>query len=88
MSDFEKFAEALKSRTDLMDKLSDAEKLEIYALFKQASVGDINIPEPGYTFYKGKDNYKWDAWNAKKGLSQDDARQAYVDRLKEIGVTI
>ena len=34
MTDFEKFAEALKSRTDLMDKLSDAEKLEVYALFK------------------------------------------------------
>ena len=26
-----------------------------------------------------EDGGKWDAWEAKKGMSQDDAKQAYVD---------
>ena len=35
--------------------------------------------------FKGK--YKWDAWDAKKGMSIEDARVAYVELLMEIGVT-
>merc|ERR1719445_1309677 len=27
--------------------------------------------------FKGK--AKWDAWNGKKGMSQDDAKQKYID---------
>jgi len=27
---------------------------------------------------------KWDAWNAKKGLTQDDAKQQYVDLAKKM----
>lgn len=31
---------------------------------------------------KGK--AKWDAWNAKKGTSQDDAMTAYIAKVKEL----
>jgi len=37
----------------------------MYALFKQASVGDVNTDRPGMLDFKGK--AKWDAWSGKKG---------------------
>ena len=86
MSEFEQYAEAIKKRDDLVNSLSDAEKLEIYALFKQGTIGDCNTASPWTIDFKNK--AKWDAWNSKKGLSQEDAKQAYVDLLKEHGVTI
>ena len=26
---------------------------------------------------------KWDAWNSKKGMSVEDARQAYIDKVSK-----
>ena len=57
--------------------MPDDKKLEVYALFKQGSVGDVNTERPGMLDLKGK--AKWDAWNGKKGMSKEDAMQEYVD---------
>ena len=84
MSSFEEVVELLKS-PDLADKvtaLTDENKLNIYALFKQATVGDVNTERPGMLDFKGK--AKWDAWKGKEGMSQDDAKTAYVDLVKEL----
>ena len=43
-------------------------------------VGDCNTDRPGMTDFKGK--AKWDAWNAKKGVGQDDAKTQYIDLAK------
>ena len=40
-------------------------------------VGDCNIDQPGMTELKAK--AKWDAWNAKKGMSQDEAKSQYAE---------
>ena len=40
-------------------------------------VGDCNIEQPGMTDLKGK--AKWDAWNAKKGVLQDEAKVQYAE---------
>ena len=53
----------------------------MYGLFKQATVGDVNIARPGMFDPKGK--AKWDAWEANKGMSQEDAKAAYVKLLCE-----
>ena len=50
--------------------------LELYALFKQASVGDVSGERPGMLDFKGR--AKFDAWTGKKGLSSDAAITAYV----------
>uniref|UniRef100_D3TR37 Acyl-CoA-binding protein n=1 Tax=Glossina morsitans morsitans TaxID=37546 RepID=D3TR37_GLOMM len=50
--------------------------LEFYGLYKQATAGDCNISKPGALDLKGK--AKWEAWNSRKGLTQDDAKKAYV----------
>jgi len=79
-ADFQKAADAVKN---LKTTPSDAELLELYALFKQASVGDVNTDRPGLLDLKGK--AKWDAWNAIKGtLNQDQARAAYIAKVDQL----
>uniref|UniRef100_A0A3B4B734 ACB domain-containing protein n=1 Tax=Periophthalmus magnuspinnatus TaxID=409849 RepID=A0A3B4B734_9GOBI len=56
----------------------------LYGLYKQATVGDIDIDAPGMFSFVAKE--KWNAWNAKKGLSKEDAEVEYikvVESLKE-----
>ncbi len=51
-------------------------KLRMYALYKQASEGDVQGKRPGFTNPVGR--AKYDAWSEAKGMSVDDAREEYV----------
>ena len=56
--------------------------LELYALYKQATAGDVSGKRPGMLDVKGR--AKFDAWSGVKGTSKDDAMKRYialVDRL-------
>jgi diazepam-binding inhibitor (GABA receptor modulating acyl-CoA-binding protein) len=56
--------------------------LVLYALYKQATAGDVTGKRPGMMDFKGR--AKFDAWDAKKGMTKDKAMEAYVaevDRL-------
>ncbi|KAF0685846.1 Aste57867_22321 [Aphanomyces stellatus] len=75
MSTFEEAVAAIGSWKPANQPSND-EKLAIYALYKQATVGDCNTSRPGMMDFTGK--AKWDAWNAKKGVSQDDAKAQYI----------
>ncbi|CAG9467757.1 unnamed protein product [Pedinophyceae sp. YPF-701] len=79
--DFEKAAAEAK---ELPANTSNEDKLALYGLFKQATVGDCNTSRPGMLDMAGK--AKWDAWDKLKGKSQDEAMQDYitlVETLKE-----
>ncbi|MGJ7548553.1 acyl-CoA-binding protein [Pseudomonas alloputida] len=71
--EFNKAAEEVKQ---LQTKPTDAEMLELYGLYKQATVGDINTTRPGMFDVQGK--ARWDAWNSRKGLKTDDAEKQYA----------
>uniref|UniRef100_A0A8D0RWC7 ACB domain-containing protein n=1 Tax=Sus scrofa TaxID=9823 RepID=A0A8D0RWC7_PIG len=78
-ADFDKATEdvrKLKSRPD------DQELKELYGLYKQSIVGDIDIECPAMIDLKGK--AKWEAWNLQKGLSKEDAMSAYISKAKEL----
>jgi len=79
---FQKAAEEVKQ---LKTSPNDADKLEVYALFKQVTVGDCNTERPGMFDMTGK--AKWDAWNAKKGTSKEDAEAAYIAKVEELKKT-
>eukprot|EP00997_Jenningsia_sp_PLL12_P000056 NODE_10094_length_346_cov_26.801347_g9184_i0.p1 GENE.NODE_10094_length_346_cov_26.801347_g9184_i0~~NODE_10094_length_346_cov_26.801347_g9184_i0.p1 ORF type:complete len:88 (+),score=32.23 NODE_10094_length_346_cov_26.801347_g9184_i0:37-300(+) len=79
---FQAQADKVKESAEAMGALSDDKKLEIYSLFKQSSTGDVNIERPGFMDPKGK--AKWDAWNARKGTSKEEAMQAYIDLTNEL----
>ena len=78
-------AEFLKAAEDvkhLTNKPSDADLLEVYALYKQVTVGDCNTARPGMMDFKGK--AKWDAWNEKKGLAKEEAERQYISKVKSL----
>lgn len=56
--------------------------LKLYALYKQATLGDASGRRPGFTDIAGR--AKYDAWERQRGMSKEDAMTAYialVDRL-------
>jgi len=70
---FESQAEAIKA----VKACSQGEQLQLYGLYKQATVGNVNIERPGMFNVAGK--AKWNAWNANKGKPQEEAKAAYVE---------
>jgi len=58
---------------------STEQKLKVYALYKQATIGDINISQPWAVQIEAR--AKWEAWNALKGKSKEAAMQEYIDIL-------
>ncbi|XP_059061731.1 acyl-CoA-binding protein-like [Achroia grisella] len=59
---------------------SDSENLALYSLYKQATVGDVNIAAPSGVV----ESAKFNAWTGRKGISQDDAKQQYIDLAKQL----
>ncbi|KAI6225640.1 Acyl-CoA-binding protein [Aphelenchoides besseyi] len=76
------FEEAVENVKKLKKSPDNDELLILYALYKQATVGDNNTPKPGMMDFKGK--AKHSAWESKKGMSQDDAKKAYVSKYEEL----
>ncbi|KAL8287197.1 hypothetical protein RQP46_003649 [Phenoliferia psychrophenolica] len=58
------------------------DKLLLYSVYKQATEGDIKTSRPGLLDILGR--AKWDAWNKRKGVSEDDAKRQYVEGLVKI----
>lgn len=63
-------------------KPSNDLKLEFYALYKQATEGDVSGKRPGMMDFVGR--AKYDAWEKVQGMSSDEAMQNYIDRLEEM----
>jgi diazepam-binding inhibitor (GABA receptor modulator, acyl-CoA-binding protein) len=73
----EQFETAQLALKTLTERPSNEELLDIYALFKQTTIGDNTTSKPGMFDMKGL--FKWNAWKTKEGMSVDDACQAYID---------
>lgn len=58
------------------------ELLELYALYKQGTAGDVTGSRPGMLDIKGR--AKFDAWEKKKGQPKDAAQSAYVALVTEL----
>ena len=57
-------------------KISDQDKLTLYGLYKQSTVGNINIDEPWKIYIT--DHAKWVAWNNNKNVSKEKAMKQYI----------
>ncbi len=77
-----KFEKAVADSKNLPERPDNATLLKIYALYKQATEGDVEGKRPGFTDMVGR--AKWDAWNELKGLAKEDAMQQYVDLIEEL----
>ena len=82
MSLQEQFDQAMLDSKNLPERPDNMTLLKMYALFKQASSGDAEGKRPGMTDMVGR--AKFDAWDALKGTSKDDAMQQYVDLVEDL----
>jgi acyl-CoA-binding protein len=77
MSEVKKQFEAATAASKTLKERPDNETmLQLYALYKQATEGDVEGKRPGFTDMVGR--AKYDAWAAAKGKSTDDAMKEYT----------
>lgn len=73
--------ESAQTRVKRLTKTpSNGELLDLYALYKQGSLGDVQGKRPGLLDVRGR--AKYDAWAAKKGMSETAARANYVKLVR------
>jgi acyl-CoA-binding protein len=78
------FESAAKDVQNLTKRPSNEELLALYALYKQATEGDVKGSRPGILDLKGR--AKYDAWAKQKGRNTQEVQQEYVslvDSLKK-----
>jgi acyl-CoA-binding protein len=76
------FEQAVAESKQLPEKPDNMTLLKIYALYKQATAGDVEGKRPGFTDMVGR--AKFDAWDALKGKSSEEAMQEYVDLIESL----
>ncbi|KAL1917737.1 uncharacterized protein VTP21DRAFT_3571 [Calcarisporiella thermophila] len=74
------FQNAVERINSAKISLSSDAKLQLYALYKQATVGPNTTPRPGLFDIVGR--AKWDSWK-KCSLSQDEAKSSYVSLVND-----
>jgi acyl-CoA-binding protein len=77
-----KFEAAVAASKNLPERPDNATLLKLYALYKQATSGDVEGKRPGFTDMVGR--AKWDAWNEIKGTSANDAMKQYVALIDDL----
>jgi acyl-CoA-binding protein len=82
MSLKDQFEAAVAASKQLPERPDNMTLLKIYALYKQASSGDVEEKRPGFTDMVGR--AKWDAWNELKGSSSEEAMQQYIDLIESL----
>lgn len=85
MSSAEEFATAQVRVKQLKQTPSPEDLLELYGLYKQATVGDVSGSRPGMLDFKGR--AKYDAWEKHKGVSPDSASERYVALVERLQKT-
>ena len=76
------FETAVAESKQLPEKPDNMTLLKIYALYKQATGGDVEGKRPGFSDMVGR--AKWHAWNELKGKSAEEAMQEYIDLIESL----
>lgn len=76
------FNAAVVRSKELTKRPSNEELLDLYALFKQATDGDVTGERPGGFDFKAI--AKYDAWATRKGLPKEHAMQQYVELVEKL----
>ena len=76
MSTETEFADAQVKVKTLKTRPSNDTLLDLYALYKQGTEGDVAGSRPGLFDQVGR--AKFDAWTKKKGTAKEAAKTAYV----------
>ena len=77
-----RFDAAVAASKTLPEKPDNPTLLKIYALYKQATAGDVDGKRPGFSDMVGR--AKWDAWNELKGTAGESAQQDYIELIDSL----
>lgn len=78
----QQFEQAIADSKNLSERPDNMTLLRIYALFKQATAGDVEGKRPGFADMIGR--AKWDAWETLKGTGSDDAMRQYIALIEDL----
>ncbi|MBN3853056.1 MULTISPECIES: acyl-CoA-binding protein [unclassified Paraburkholderia] len=76
------FTQAQEDVQQLTERPGNLTLLRLYALFKQATEGDVHGDKPGFTDIVGK--YKYDAWAALQGTAEAQAKTQYIELVESL----
>ena len=79
-ADFQQASEDVKRLPERPDNDS---LLKLYALYKQATDGDVCGPKPG--FFDFVNTAKYEAWSRLRGMKASDAQQKYIELVRQLG---
>lgn len=78
----EEFERAAARTKEFSKRPSNQELLDLYALYKQATEGDVSGERPGGFDFKAI--AKFDAWEELKGKSKEQAMQEYINLVNTL----
>ena len=79
----ELFEQAAADSKTLPERPSNDTLLQLYSLFKQATVGDVNTDPPSNPF-DFVNKAKYEAWLSLKGKSRETAMKEYTDLVNKL----
>ena len=79
-AEFRRAAEDVKC---LPERPDNDTLLKLYALYKQATDGDVCGPKPG--FFDFVNTAKYEAWSRLRGMRIDEAQQKYIELARKLG---
>jgi acyl-CoA-binding protein len=82
----EQFESAAAAAKSLPERPDDSTMLQLYALFKQGSSGNVEGSKPSFFDFVGV--AKYEAWEKLSGMASEEAQQQYVDLVKKLGGSI
>lgn len=82
MSDFDRAVRAVRC-LPTTHVISDVDRLLVYALYKQATCGNIQTGRPS-VFAGFEARAKWDAWKRREGTTRTDAALQYIQQVDRL----
>lgn len=80
----QKFLDAQERVNSLTSRPQNEELLKLYALYKQATEGNVSGDPPGGFDFKGA--AKFNAWKSLEGKSKEEAETEYITLVDELVV--
>ena len=78
----DEFEKASLEVKELSARPSNEQLLSLYALYKQAQIGDVQDKRPGMMDLKARKKY--DSWGKLQGMAKEEAMQEYVELVHRL----
>lgn len=78
----QQFEQAQNDVKELTERPDNETLLELYSFYKQATDGDVSGDKPGPFDFKAR--AKYDAWEARQGMSREVAMKAYIKLVNHL----